>query len=191
MRIYQKVSDIEKCPALIGHVRPLLRAWNQFNLTSILCVNNTPTLFYSKSRKILTADEVWATHRKFWNQGIASVLVIVDPKTAYVLSGLEPPSRVNTEANWDDIPALVQSIELDQFSKDDLFESVSNGEFYREYAKKFRSTGLIDEKLNANLRTLRKLLVDDAANPVDEQTAHNFICRLNWLTAYLASLWSW
>lgn len=31
--------------------------------------------------------------RLFWNQGIASVLLIIDPRTAYVFSGMEPPEQ--------------------------------------------------------------------------------------------------
>lgn len=182
MRIYRSIKDIERNPALIGCVRVLRRAWVEFELDSVLCVKDVPTLYRKNSRTILTPDELNALHRKFWNQGIASVLLIVDPRTAYVLSGLQQPLKGDDLLSDEAASPIVYQwplIEFSQAQKDSLYEAVGNGEFYRRYQEKFKTDGSVDQYLSNNLQALCKLLTESKRLPaIAEDTAHNFICRL-------------
>lgn len=187
MELYKTLDEIERAPALIGYVRMLRRAWEVFDLDLVLCVNGAPTLFRTTRAAVVAPDELRELHRRFWNQGVASVLLVKDPKTVALLSGLEPPQPVTDSlASETPLAALVASFqELSEADQDSLFQSIGNGEFYRRYSKNFQSNGLVDQDLSRNLRELSRLLSKSASHPpLAEETAHNFICRLLF-TCYL------
>lgn len=186
MEIYTSIGEVERQPALIGYVRMLRRAWNTFDLDLVLCVNGVPTLFRTTRSKAIYGDELHELHRKFWNQGVASVLLVRDPKTVFVLSGLHPPQRIDDELDVPPLDALVQSLQhLSDSDQELLFQSIANGDFYRRYNEKFQSAGQVDQYLTDNLRDLSRLLTSDkSAAAVGDEDAHNFICRLLF-TCYL------
>ena len=96
MKIYTDLSEIEKDSGLLGYVRALQHAWNPdggLGISQIGCLGNVPTIFIKECKQVVSPEQLHAWHRLFWNQGIASVLLIIDPRTAYVFSGMEPPEQ--------------------------------------------------------------------------------------------------
>lgn len=187
MQRYHSISEIERNPSLIGYVRMLRRAWKTLDLDLVMCVNGVPTLFRTRRKRKLAGGELHQLHKQFWNQGLASVLMVIDPARAYILSGLEPPqSTADLQQSGAPMKALVE--ELSAISESDyeaVFNSVANGEFYRRYNGKFKSEGLVDQELTLNLGSLSRLLRDGKhGQAVPEEIAHNFICRLLF-TCYL------
>jgi len=93
LEVYEDLDAVIRQPRLVGYYRVLQRAWNELGLSSVLCVNQVPTLYRVDRKQVVDAGALADLHRKFWNQGVASVLLVVDPKTAYLFSGLQRPVR--------------------------------------------------------------------------------------------------
>jgi len=187
MQRYHSISEIERDPSLLGYVRMLRRAWKTLDLDLVICVNGVPTLFRTTRDNALVGEALQELHKQFWNQGLASVFMVIDPVRAYLLSGLEPPqSTADLQKSGAPMNALVRTLsDVSESEYEAVFNSVANGEFYRRYNEKFRSAGLVDQELTLNLGALSRLLrCEKHKHPVPEEVAHNFICRLLF-TCYL------
>ena len=184
MEIYKSLDAVYAQPRLAGYIRVLERAWSELDLSSVLCVNHVPTLYRIDSKSIVEPDTLIKLHRRFWNQGVARVLLVVDPKTAYLLSGLQWPLQGGhpkiTDPDDADSP-LLDFLELATFSEQEqtIIESVRTGDFYRVYKDKFKQTLAVDQSLTENLMSLRNHLIRSEGGPkLPDNIAHNFICRL-------------
>lgn len=180
MNYYSNLTQISGEPGLLGYMRVLRRAWDEkegFGLAGVLCVEGVPTLYKKVSRRILGDGEILELHRRFWNQSVASILLVSDPGSVYLISGLQPPEKTpGLLASDPDSSPIVQRWRKGEFShqhEEALFEAVRNGEFYRRYDRKFRSGGTVDVHLTQNLLALRHQLV-----PALGDHAPDFICRL-------------
>ena len=138
MKIYTDLSEIEKDSGLLGYVRALQRAWNPdggLGISQIGCLGNVPTIFIKECKQVVSPEQLHAWHRLFWNQGIASVLLIIDPRTAYVFSGMEPPEQKGEKnramvERWDVVQDFLSN-------KQSLLTKVESGDFYKQYKAKF------------------------------------------------------
>ena len=75
------------------------RAWETMNLAGIYCVDRVPTIYF-KEVKSINRDQIRNLHRKLWNQGTATMLVVVSDTEACVYSAQVLPSgpdESNTE----------------------------------------------------------------------------------------------
>lgn len=179
--VYKRLADIEADPHMIGYVRVLRRAWDEFKLASVYCVNRVPTLYRVNVPGIVSAKTLRSYHHRFWSQGVASILLVVDEKTVHIFSGLQPPDRdPGAEGAVAGMSALVDTLTLTGFHETEFHESVASGAFYRRYADKFRADNSVDHYLSRNLRELCSHLAKPRRElpPLDGTVAHNFICRL-------------
>lgn len=175
MKIYTDLSEIEKDSGLLGYVRALQRAWNPdggLGISQIGCLGNVPTIFIKECKQVVSPEQLHAWHRLFWNQGIASVLLIIDPRTAYVFSGMEPPEQKGEKnramvERWDVVQDFLSN-------KQSLLTKVESGDFYKQYKAKFNPSKSVDGYLTANLLELRNYL----SPRIGEDCSHDFICRL-------------
>ncbi|MDR0355050.1 MAG: hypothetical protein LBJ64_04870 [Deltaproteobacteria bacterium] len=180
MKIYRSLREIEGDSSLIGHMRPLRRAWDALSLNSVLGVGGVPVLGHKESQTILSDRELKEDHRLFWNQGFADVLLVVDPKSFYLFSSQVAPARED-EPLAKILVGGGQNLGADSLARaiEDIHVSIFSGEFYRRYSDKFTANGSVSECLTASLRDLRGLLTEpqgDGNLSADE--ALNFICRL-------------
>ncbi len=180
MKFYSSLSQATGEPSMLGYVKVLQRAWDEeegFGLSGVLCVEGVPTLYKKVSKKVLQGGEILDLHRRFWNQSVASILLISDPKTVYLISGLQPPQKDPQflDPSLDSSPIVEQWLKHDfsRQNEEELFETILNGDFYRRYDGKFRSAGAVDLHLTRNLLELRNQL-----SPVLGDRAPEFICRL-------------
>jgi len=183
MKVFRNIAEVKRDQSLIGYVRPLQRAWDEFDLAAVVCVDGTPVLYHKISRRILSSDELKELHRLFWNQGIANVFLVIDPKSIYVFSGFVSPLRksdiLSAEVSQSPLVICEDRANFLQSAVDALYTSVANGEFYRLYTEKFHSKSSVDEYLTANLRALQELLTtNEDIGRLGEEDAHNLICRL-------------
>jgi S-adenosylmethionine/arginine decarboxylase-like enzyme len=59
----------------------LLRAWEEMHLSGVLTLNGIPTVYLREEAKPVTAEVAAAAQLQFWNQGVATVLLLLDPHT--------------------------------------------------------------------------------------------------------------
>ena len=108
-------------------------------------MEGVPTLYKKVSKRCFKVEKYYDLHRRFWNQSVASILLIIDPKAVYLISALQPPQRDPQflDPGSDSSPIVEKWLKHD-FSRqheEELFETILNGDFYRRYDEKFRSAG--------------------------------------------------
>lgn len=68
----------------------LRRAFDQLDLDGVLCQERMPLIYFKVVDRLAPAEAA-RLHRLFWNQGVASVLVLIAPDEVHIYSGLAQP----------------------------------------------------------------------------------------------------
>jgi len=179
MVFYESLSDIRADHAPAPYLHLVSRAWNALKLDGILCVDGLPTLYLTIRPKPVSAKEGANFQRLFWNQGLATVLVVVDTETVRIYSGLMRPANPN--ALEQDNSAVVEAISLADYAlklRTFLIE-LATGRYYQRAANRehFNRGATVDAYLLNNLRDLSERLVD-SERQLDIRTSHSFIARI-------------
>lgn len=163
---------------LLAYIRIIERAWEDFSLTGVLCVDGIPTIYFKEVSKPLDDAALNELHRRFWNQGVAQTLVIADPKTVRIFSGLAKPQKKETRLSDESI-ALVETLKRIEFSQniDSFCHANANGTWYTEHALHYQAGSSVDAYLLDNLVALRDLLTN-GDNRLPPRTAHALIGRV-------------
>lgn len=171
------VDDAYANDELLAYVRIIERAWEDFVLTGVLCVDGIPTIYFKEVQKPLEDAELNDLHRRFWNQGVAQTLVVADPKTVRIFSGLARPQK--NDSPLSETNALVAELKRIEFAQniDSFCHANANGAWYTEHAYRYQAGSSVDAYLLDNLVTLRDLLTsgDDL---LPSRTAHALIGRV-------------
>jgi hypothetical protein len=167
-----------------AHGHYLLRAWQEFGLWAVLCVEGRPTVYFKRVAKREPANEAdW--QRRLWNHGIATMLVVEDPREVRIFSALAKPGTDAPVSTEDE--RLVTVLEAAAFAREllEFARSVETGRFYLEHSGKFQGDASVDTYLLKNLGAARDEMCsdgfDDALAPT---TAHAFLGRCLF-TSYL------
>jgi hypothetical protein len=72
------VDDAYANNELLAYVRIIERAWEDFALTGVLCVDSIPTIYFKEVQKPLEDADLNDLHRRFWNQGVAQTPLCQD-----------------------------------------------------------------------------------------------------------------
>ena len=56
----------------------LLRAWDTLRLSGVLIIRGIPTVYLREEDRELQPAEAANLQRQFWNQGVATLLVLID-----------------------------------------------------------------------------------------------------------------
>lgn len=182
---YRSRQEILRERTLFAYQHVLLRAWGEMNLSGVLTLNGVPTVYLRDAQKPLTARQTAEAQRKFWNQGIATVLVLRDPKAVRVFSSMTTPAN-EARATEDDIEdRLVEVIDLAVQASwaDRFYVQLGTGEYYSadERAARFDPQQAVDSYLLNNLTAVRDMLVGPRLKP---PLAHAFLGRVLF-TCYL------
>ena len=158
------------------------RAWESMNLSGIFCVDRKPTIYF-KEVKHIDSKAVRKIHRQLWNQGLATLLVIVSPEEVQVYSGLAYPAREQDEVSGDHrlvevLNRTADSIELRRF-----IQTVETGQIYRDHQASFKPERSVDHYLLGNLRMARDLL-HNSGEGLDYRIVHALLGRIIF-TSYL------
>jgi hypothetical protein len=176
----------------------LLRAWDTLGLSGVLVIRGIPTVYVREDDGELPPGEVAMLHRQFWNQGVATLLVLIDRVKTRVFSSMVAPQKLTPSQMKGNQPlgAFVEQLNIagqalrahhseatDAYHT--LCRQVASGYYYRrpEHSQKFNPRETVDAYLLDNLSAVRDELTRGKGK-LDVQTAHAFLGRLLF-TCYL------
>ena len=184
-RYYRSRQDLLRSPEILAYQHMLLRAWEEMHLSGVLTLNGIPTVYLRDEPKPVTPRAAAEAHRQFWNQGVASILLLRDPAAVRVFSSMTKPVNpaTATDAEMDD--RLVEKLHLATLGSwaQRFYLQLGTGHYYSGDRKtKFNPEQTVDAYLLSNLAAVRDVLVDDEG--LAPQFAHAFLGRLLF-TCYL------
>lgn len=182
---YRTEKEVLHATELYAYQHMLLRAWEEMKLSGVMTLNGVPTVYVCDFTKPASVKQVAKAQQQFWNQGIATLLLIRDPLHVRVVSSMVTPVDPEkcTEQSVED--RLVEKIELATQTQwaEKLYVQLSTGHYYNVPGRedKFRPQLGVDAYLLTNLSAVRDTLV---ANGLSPKIAHAFLGRLLF-TCYL------
>jgi type I restriction-modification system DNA methylase subunit len=147
---FRSEEDIEKQAGIHPYSHFMRRAWETMHLNGILCIEGKPTVYFKEVDGIDSQNQK-ECYQKFWNQGLATLLVLISPKEVQVFSSLANP--VKEDSDLGDEHRLVEILELT--AKALFYRRVQTGQIYRDYPESFQSDKTVDKFLLKNLRIAR------------------------------------
>lgn len=182
---YRSPEEIRGEPALLGYAHHILRAFDDevLGITGVLCVDGRPTIYFRRDDgDPLPWAEANRLHRVFWNQGIATVLVLADPEHLRIYSAQAEPVR---EGDASTQPAALVEAQLkdvaDLLELEQLLYDVASGQFYHSHSGHFNEKQAVDECLLQNLADTRDRLLTGPDRIKKEESAHALLGRLVFL----------
>jgi hypothetical protein len=185
-RYYAKRKDVLQCPDLLAYQHLVLKAWDDLDLSGVLTLNGVPTVYISDSAKPLPPGEAAKRQLSFWNQGLATVLLLRDPQNVRVFSSMHPPLDPDTADEESVESSLVESLGFaTQAAWAEFYIQLGTGHYYNrpEHREKFDPSATVDAYLLDNLAQVRNELAsgpDGLSSPM----AHSFLGRILF-TCYL------
>lgn len=157
------------------------RAWEQLELEAILTVETKPTVYFKRVARKDPAAEA-ELHRRLWNQGTATLLVVRDATEVRVYSALAKPAR---DSIADDDSRIVETFGLirEAFDILNFVRRVETGRIYEKHRDKFQAENGVDRTLLRNLKDASKRLCD-GDDKLKPSVAHALLGRLLF-TCYL------
>lgn len=183
MKFFDAVDSVRGDSSLLGYVSVIERAWREMNLAGALCIDNRPILYLRLFEKPSSQHERAKLQRLFWNQGVANILVLADPQSIYIYSGLAKPS--NEDSGKEDEDALVKTLTYAEYLQGlkSFHHNLATGHFYTENQRHFNPNDSVDAWLLDNLRSLRNALINTSKgdSALEIRHAHAFIGRVLFL----------
>lgn len=174
-------DEVRKEPRLLGYAHHILRAFDALKLTGVLCVDGRPTIYFRRDEHPIAWLEANRLQRVFWNQGIATVLVLADPHNLRIYSGQAQPEKDGDGIeNPSSLIATRGEDIADLLELESLLHDVASGRFYTQNATSFNEKNGVDECLLANLREARNELIS-GTHGLKEEAAHALLGRLVFL----------
>jgi len=114
LMFYSSLTDVRADRSLRPYLHVISRAWDALELDGVLCVNGLPTLYLTIRHQPVSPAEGANLQRLFWNQGVATVLVVVDRETVRIYSGLAKP--VHSGVSLEKEASLVETLSLADYA---------------------------------------------------------------------------
>ena len=150
---FRSPEGIEKYAGRHPYSHLMRRAWETMHLNGILCVDGIPTVYFKEVEQI-NSTLLRALYQKFWNQGLATLLVVKSATDVQVFSSLVEPVREDEAVS--DKDRLVETLKTTAT----FLQRVETGQIYRDHPKSFKPEMAVDKFLLKNLRNARNLLHD-------------------------------
>jgi len=175
---FRSSDDIEKYAGRHSYSHLMRRAWESMHLNGILCVDGIPTVYFKEVRRIDSLRQR-ERYQKFWNQGLATLLVISSPDEVQVFSSLAEPAKEDSVI--EDDHRLVEI--LDSTAKVlNFVRRVQTGQIYRDNPDSFQPDKSVDRFLLRNLKKARDQLHEH--NELNYKIVHALLGRIIF-TCYL------
>ena len=158
------------------------RAWESLELAGIFCIGKRPVIYFKRIDQT-TAVDTSEIHRRFWNQGVAPLLIIESPAEIRVLSGLTCPERPDDPRRQLSGVVEVLNKTSDALIIARLIQRVETGQYYFDNRDHFDFDRSVDQYLLSNLRATRDLMVAGNSN-LRLADAHTLLGRIIF-TCYL------
>ncbi len=144
---FSSIDEVEEF-ASAGQAHYMRRAFHSMKVDGILCVDGKPSVYLKSFKEPLQRAQVNDLHKSFWNQSTATLLILQDPHTLYIFSGMIGPEN-NIEEPIEAHNAFVDKLEriAETLEHYKLIERITNGEYYRKYSNKFHPKSTVDRYL--------------------------------------------
>ena len=156
--LYERADDVRSTP----HAGAIRTTLEKLGASAVFCVQGVPTI------AILSVDDydqaaIVDLHAKLWNQGLASLLLVISGDTVRAFSLARTPRDRESQRDFDD-RCLVRDFNAvsDALMLRDIVYGAESGRLWEEHAEYFRSGERIDQVLLDNLATSYRLLRDDS-----------------------------
>ena len=151
---FRSADDVEKYAGRHPYSHFMRRAWKAMHLNGILCIDGRPTVYFKEVER-LDSRRQRKLYQKFWNQGLATLLVLRSPDEVQVFSSLAEPAREDLPV--EDERRLVETLTLTSQLLN-FVRRVETGQIYRDCPESFQPEKAVDKYLLRNLRNARDLL---------------------------------
>ena len=165
--LYEHAGDVGIAPHA-GAIRKML---SELGASAVFCVQEVPTI------AILWVDDydraaIVDLHAKLWNQGLASLLLVISGDTVRAFSLARTPRDGESRRDFDD-RCLVREFNAvsDALMLKDVVYGAESGRLWKEHAEYFHFSERIDQVLLDNLATSYRLLRDDTGLSPDAAQA--------------------
>lgn len=177
MAFYSSFESIQSNKDMIGYLSVLERAWGELKLSGVLCLENRPVLYLKEYNRPFSPSERVHLQRRFWNQGVANILILADPTSVYIYSGLAKPPKDDSDED-----ALVEILSQANYIQciQSFYHDLATGHYYEDKQKYFDPIHSVDSWLLDNLRALRDKLIEGEYQ-LDIKGVHAFIGRVLFL----------
>ena len=164
--LYERAEDVGNTP----HARAMRTTLDELGVSAVFCVQEVPTI------AILSVDEydraaIVDLHARFWNQGLASLLLVISGDTVRAFSLARTPHSGEND-DFED-RCLIPGFDAvsDALMLRDIVYGAESGRLWEEHAEYFRPGERIDQVLLDNLVTSYRLLCDDTGLSADAAQA--------------------
>ena len=173
---YSSESEVKARAYAVPQALALQRAFDRLNLNGILCLENNPLAYFKEVAAIKPA-EVLKLHRQFWNQGLAPIFVLIDPREIHVYSGLTLPPEKPEDLERSNLVERLNRV-ADEAKVRQLVLSISSGAYFRNHAKLFDPKQRVDRNLLSNLQATRHALAGAISRRLGTQALDALLCRI-------------
>ncbi len=182
-QLFVTAADATASDSVRGQSHYIRRAFDRLRLDGVLCIDGVPTVYLKKFERPVRRREINELQARLWNQGTATLLVVLDPSFVYVFSSMVLPS--DEDGDVDAHQALVEKFDYvaNVLERCQLVTRVASGQYYREHAQKFRLSNTVDRHLLDNLGAVGDRLRRDES-PGERKRVHAFLGRVIF-TCYL------
>ena len=164
--LYERMEDVGDTP----HAGAIRTTLDELGVSAVFCVQGVPTI------AILSVDDydraaIVDLHAKLWNQGLASLLLVISGDTVRAFSLARTP-HFGENHDFEDrclIPGF--NAVSDALMLRDIVYGAESGRLWSEHAEYFGSGERIDQVLLDNLTTSYRLLCDDTGLSSDAAQA--------------------
>lgn len=176
-------EDLDTSSHPVPQAHAIRRAFDRMELDGVLCLQNSPLVYFKEVDRI-QPQQVRLLQRRFWNQGLAPILVLIDPQDVHIYSGLTLPPDDDDDIHQHHrlvrtLNRVTEAAELRHFVL-----SVESGEFFRRHEKSFDPKQRVDRYLLRNLKAAREKLAEASESQLDPHILDALLCRLVF-TCYL------
>jgi hypothetical protein len=180
--LFSSLSEISRYSKQQPYSHLMRRAWESLELDGVFCIEGKPVIYFKKAQ-VLSPSETADLHRRFWNQGIAVLLILDTPTEIQVFSGLEYPEKKDQTSRTQS--GLVENLNkiTDILQLQSMIRRVESGSYYSEHQSHFDASRAVDRYLMQNLHAARDAMVKGNGN-VKLSGAHKLLGRIIF-TCYL------
>lgn len=177
IRFYASVEEIQTDLKLSAYTHLLVKAWRDLQLSGVVCVEGVPTVYLRLFEEPLEAEQASEFHNKFWNQGVAKILVLADPENVNLYSGLAIPGKPGSGAG--DEKKLIETLRLTEYTLrvHEFYIQLATGQYYQDRSDKFDPKQSVDSYLLTNLASFRDAITS-GTDCLQVSEAHTFLARI-------------
>jgi hypothetical protein len=151
--LFETSDDVKDVP----HAPSIRTALDDLGLSAVFCVQAVPTIAILSVEQYEN-ERIIDLHGDLWNQGLASLLLVIHNDTLRAFSLLRKPYK-ESESEFDKrclIDTLNQT--ADALRIRNLILGVESGRLWKDFARYFQTKERIDQFLLDNLKESRRLL---------------------------------